>query len=77
MRAMDENATQNPDKVLEVHHALEDGDMVAVQSHVRQQPADRGAAVVHIFRFEQDRIIELWDVGQPVPESSANEHGMF
>ena len=77
MQAMDENAKQNPQKTLDIKHALEDGDLVAVHSHVRQQPSDRGAAVVHIFRFEQDRIVELWDVGQPVPETSPNEHGMF
>jgi predicted SnoaL-like aldol condensation-catalyzing enzyme len=77
MQAMDENAKQNPHKILEIKHALEDGDLVAVHSHIRQQPSDRGAAVVHIFRFEDDRIVELWDVGQPVPESSPNEYGMF
>ena len=75
--AMEENAAQNPNKVLEIHRALEDGDLVAVHSHIRQHLDDRGAAVVHIFRFEGDRIAELWDVGQAVPESSPNELGMF
>jgi len=77
MAAMEENAAMNPDKVLEVQRALQDGDLVAVHSHVRQHPGDRGAAVVHIFRFQGDRIAELWDVGQAVPESSPNELGMF
>ncbi|HSK77023.1 MAG TPA: nuclear transport factor 2 family protein [Thermoanaerobaculia bacterium] len=75
--AMEENAAQSPNKVLEIHRALEDGDLVAVHSHIRQHPDDRGAAVVHIFRFEGDRIAEAWDVGQAVPESSPNELGMF
>jgi predicted SnoaL-like aldol condensation-catalyzing enzyme len=77
MSAMEENARQNPHKVLEVQRALEDGDLVAVHSHVRQSPDDRGGAVVHIFRFEKDRVVELWDVGQAIPESSPNAHGMF
>jgi predicted SnoaL-like aldol condensation-catalyzing enzyme len=77
MKAMEENAAQNPGKTLEVKHALEDGDFVAVHSHVRQKPGDRGAAVVHIFRFEDGHIAELWDMGQPVPENSPNENGMF
>ena len=77
MTGMEENARQNPDKRLDVLHALEDGDFVAVHSHVRQHPGDRGAVVVHLFRFEGDRIAELWDVGQPVPEQSVNGHGMF
>ena len=75
--AMEENAAQNPNKVLEIQRALQDGDLVAVHSHVRQHPGDRGAAMVHIFRFQGDRIVELWDVGQAVPESSPNELGMF
>ena len=77
MAGMEENARQNPDKSLSVVRALEDGDLVAVHSHVRQKPDDRGAAVVHLFRFEGDRIAELWDVGQPVPAQSVNANGMF
>jgi len=77
MKAMEENAAKNPNKVLEVQRALEDGDLVAVHSRVRQKPGDRGAAVVHIFKFQGDRIVELWDMGQPVPEDSPNEHGML
>jgi predicted SnoaL-like aldol condensation-catalyzing enzyme len=77
MTAMEENAAQNPDKTLEVQIALQEGDRVAVFSRVRQRLGDLGGAVVHIFRFEGDRIVELWDVGQEVPEESVNENGMF
>jgi predicted SnoaL-like aldol condensation-catalyzing enzyme len=77
MVGMEENARQNPDKRLDVLHALEDGDLVAVHSHVRQKPDDRGGVVVHLFRFEGDRIAELWDIGQPVPVESVNQNGMF
>jgi predicted SnoaL-like aldol condensation-catalyzing enzyme len=75
--AMQANAAKNPGKVLEVQRALQDGDEVAVFSRVRQHPGDRGGAVVHMFRFENGRIVELWDVGQAVPENSVNENGMF
>lgn len=77
MEAMQANAASNPDKVLEVKRALQDGEQVAVLSHIRQRPGDRGAAVVHIFRFEGGRIVELWDIGQAVPEDAVNENGMF
>ena len=77
MAAMEQNAQQNPDKQFDILHALEDGDLVAVHSHVRQKPGDRGAVVFHLFRFEGDRIVELWDVGQPVPAESVNKNGMF
>ena len=74
---MEENAQQNPDKVLEVKRAIAEGDFVVVHSHVRQNPGDAGAAVVHIFRFANGRIVELWDLGQPVQANSPNQYGMF
>ncbi len=77
MNGMEENAVSFPNKILEVQHVLEDGDLVAVHSRVRLQPTERGLALVHIFRFRNDRIVELWDLGQPVPEDSPNEYGMF
>jgi predicted SnoaL-like aldol condensation-catalyzing enzyme len=77
MEAMEQNAAKNPNKVLEIKSALQEGDRVVVFSHVRQNADDRGGAVVHIFRFENDRIVEFWDVGQAIPEQSENENGMF
>ena len=49
----------------------------AALAHVRHRPGEPGIAVVHIFRFEGDRIAELWDVGQPVPAENPNADGMF
>ncbi|HEX7235710.1 MAG TPA: ester cyclase [Gammaproteobacteria bacterium] len=77
LRAMEDNAAKNPNKALDVKRALEDGSYVAVHSHVRQHPQDRGVAVVHLFRFENERIVELWDVGQALPPESPNQNGMF
>lgn len=77
IQAMEENAVQSPNKTLEVKHAIADGNTVAIHSHIKQNPMDLGAAVIHIFRFEGEGIVELWDVGQAIPEKSPNEHGMF
>ncbi|WP_099362861.1 nuclear transport factor 2 family protein [Fredinandcohnia onubensis] len=77
MLAMEENAVQNPHKIFEVKLAIEEGDKVSVYSHIMQNPDECGAAVVHIFRFENDKVVELWDIGQPLPEKSLNENGMF
>jgi predicted SnoaL-like aldol condensation-catalyzing enzyme len=76
-QAMKDNATQNPDKALEVKMVLAEGDRVMLLSHVRLKPGDRGVALVHVFRFENGKIAELWDLGQPIPEDSPNENGMF
>ena len=77
MAGMEENARQNPSKVVEVKRAVAEGELVVVHSHVRHKPGDLGAAVVHIFRFEKGRIVELWDLGQPVPEKPLNQYGVF
>ena len=76
-KAMEDNARNNPDKVVDVKHALEDGDTVAVHSHIRKGPQDRGAVAVHLFRFEDGRIAEFWDIGQQIEPDSPNENGMF
>lgn len=75
--AMEEDAVQNPNKKLDVQFALEDGARVAVFSRIKQNPDDGGSAVVHLFRFEGNRIVELWDVGQAIPENRVNENDMF
>lgn len=77
MTAMEENAKQVPDKIFEVKRALQDGDLVAVHSHVRPTPDSLGFAVMHIFRFENGKIAEMWDFGQEVPADMVNENGMF
>lgn len=75
--AMEENAAEHPDKILDIKLAVQEGEYVAVFSHIRQNREDRGAAVVHIFRFKDGLIAEMWDIGQAVPEQSPNENGMF
>ncbi len=77
MLAMEDSAKHNPGKIFEVQRALEDDELVAVHSRVRQSPEERGYAVIHIFRFEDDKIAEMWDFGQEVPEDMINENGMF
>ena len=75
--AMEENARQNPAKALEVTRVIAEGDFVVVHALVHHKPADLGVALVHIFRFTDGQIMELWDIGQPVPNESPNQYGMF
>ena len=58
-------------------HVYVDGDIVVVHSHVKRDANDRGSAVVDIFRIEKGKVVEHWDVVQPIPEKSANDNTMF
>jgi len=41
------------------------------------KPGDLGVALVHIFKFQGERIAELWDMGQPVPGIHPTKTGCF
>lgn len=75
--AMKENYNQFPEKWSETKHVLGDDDMVAVHSHVVLKPGDPGFAILHLFRFEDGKIVELWDFTQPVLAESPNADGLF
>ncbi len=79
LRAMEESAAKNPNKKFEIKKVLEDGDIVATYSHVQQRRGDLdlNIAVIHMFRFMEGMIVEMWDVGQEIPKDSPNENGMF
>ena len=55
---------------------LVDGDRVAVHSRIRLASGNDLSAV-HLFRFADGKIVELWDVVQTVPSDSPNRDGAF
>jgi len=75
--AMVENHTQFPDKQLTVVNVLGDRDLVAVHSRLIPRLGEISVATVHLFRFRGDRIVEMWDCGQPIPPNSPNQDGAF
>jgi predicted SnoaL-like aldol condensation-catalyzing enzyme len=74
---MRDNAARFPNMEYEVQRALADGELVAVHARARMTPGTPNIAVVHILRFEDGKIAEMWDIGQPEPVPMANEIGMF
>lgn len=66
-----------PDRIFTIHRVIASDDLVAVHYHSQATPEDLGFAVVDIFRVENCRIVEHWDVVQPVPAQSANDNTMF
>jgi predicted SnoaL-like aldol condensation-catalyzing enzyme len=75
--AMEKNHLQFPHKTIEFKHTVEEGDLVVVHSMMRPNPVSPGLILVHVFRFAGDKVVELWDMGQPIPPDSPNENGMF
>jgi predicted SnoaL-like aldol condensation-catalyzing enzyme len=68
---------KHPKARVVIKRLISEGDLVVVHTHSRLDESDRGNAVVDIFRLEKGKIVEHWDVMQPVPEKSANDNGMF
>lgn len=75
IKGMEDNHVHFPEKILTVKQAIGEGAMVAVHSLLRFTPDHVGISVVHLFRFEGDKIVEFWDVAQILPDDSPNENG--
>jgi predicted SnoaL-like aldol condensation-catalyzing enzyme len=61
----------------EVKRVFADGDYVILHVHNVAEPGQRGAAIVDIFKLENGKVVEHWDVRQDIPEKSANANTMF
>jgi predicted SnoaL-like aldol condensation-catalyzing enzyme len=66
-----------PDYHSEIKRVFADGDYVILHVHNVPMPGARGAAIVDIFKLEDGKIVEHWDVRQEIPEQSANSNTMF
>ena len=66
-----------PNNRSEIKRIFADGDYVIVHVHTVREPGTRGNAIVDIFKLENGKVVEHWDVIQPIPEKAANDNGMF
>lgn len=66
-----------PNSHSEIKRSFVDGDYVILHVHAVREPGTRGNAIVDIFKLENGKIVEHWDVVQPVPENPANNNTMF
>ena len=65
-----------PDVRSEIKKVIAEGDYVVLHVHSRRTPK-RQLAIIEIFRLEDGKIVEHWDVVQEIPETSLNPNGMF
>jgi predicted SnoaL-like aldol condensation-catalyzing enzyme len=68
---------QFPDLSVDIKRVIAEGDLVVTHSLLKTSPEDRGTAAADIFRLEGGKVVEHWDVLQPVPETAANDNTMF
>lgn len=68
---------EHPQSRAIIHRVLADGDLVALHVQSQDGPEDAGRAIVDIFRVENGKIVEHFDVIQPIPATTANGNTMF
>jgi predicted SnoaL-like aldol condensation-catalyzing enzyme len=68
---------KHPKLKVAVSKALADDDLVVLHVHLTREPNDPGLAIAELFRLKNGKIIEHWDVVQPVPEKTASGNSMF
>ena len=67
----------NPEASFDIKRILVDGDLAVIHLHGKMNKTALGGAVADIYRLENGKIVEHWDVLQPVPENAVNPHPMF
>jgi predicted SnoaL-like aldol condensation-catalyzing enzyme len=71
---------QTPNAIFSVEHSLADGDMVCVHTKLffnGAKASDGGLRQAHLFRFENGKIAEYWDITQLVTPDMPNAGGAF
>lgn len=67
-----------PELSFENKRAVAEGDFVYLHGHLKFDAADAGNAVADIYRFDESgKIVEHWDILQPVPAEAKNDNTMF
>lgn len=78
LEALRNRHSRNPDKTIRIVRTAVEEDIVWLHMHSQRYEGDRlGNAVVNIFRMNDGRFAEHWNVVQPVPATSRNENSMF
>jgi predicted SnoaL-like aldol condensation-catalyzing enzyme len=66
-----------PNHRYEVKRVLAEGDYVMLHLHGMGGPSPHGESVVDIFRVQNGKVVEHWDIIQPIPDTADNANSMF
>lgn len=66
-----------PGARFDVKRIIVDGDMAVIHLRGRGSPDERGGAVADIYRLSGGKIVEHWDVIQPIAETTVSTHPYF
>ena len=75
-----EGASKYTEPEFTVKHVIAEGDLVAAHTQLlsnKSKPSEGGLRQVHLFRFENNKIVEYWDVTQQVMPNMPNASGAF
>ena len=71
-KGMIENYFKNPNKILNIFQCIQEDEKIAVHSNLTLTQNKMEMILIHIFRFQDDKIIEIWDIGSPIPLENLN-----
>ncbi len=74
---LDARRLDSPDAVQKIHRSFADGDHVIVHVELHRWPGDPGFSIVDIFRLENGKVKEHWDVLQEISPDPVNPNSMF
>jgi predicted SnoaL-like aldol condensation-catalyzing enzyme len=75
-----EGTAKYPEAEFAVKHVLADGDLVAAHTQLLSNKSklnEGGMRQIHLFLFEDNKIVEYWDVTQQVTPNMPNASGAF
>ena len=69
--------SESPEHKARIVRSFVDGDYVILHVHIMNGVEAENIAVMDIFRVENGKLMEHWDVAAPVPETARNVNGVF
>ncbi len=74
---MEEGYANFSNKKIDFQRVIEEEEFVVVHSKVHLGDKVPEMVLIHLFKFKNDKIVELWEASQPIIADSVNDKGAF